>query len=874
LIYGTDTWNGMIYKPSELTQLTYRLNDIKSDLDGLAMDDENIKEGDYIYAIGEQFYILDERNLAVPYEVNLDTEVELVNANFRRQKEKLLNDGYQNTKTDLVDADMVAKIALEENKGSAVHKDIDCYMIHYGYYDTLNTYHTWTEFKGIYGVGGDITKLVNKPTIDFSGIKKMVVSRTVSELGYKAFENFADLETIVLPETLIAMENNPVANGKVTAIRINEDNLVYGDHYNNAIVKLENQKLIVGTKSLVDNEGKLPSTIKYIGDYAFERTTISDIDLTNYTVAEERVTVVEGEEQIEIVYVNYFGEGVFKDCVNLVSVKTNEMMTEIPKEMFSGCVSLEDFRTYDYLEVIGSDAFANCELLREIDLPITIREIGKGAFSGCEKTITLYYVDSRKTFNANVSMNYDDYQKLNIQYALKDITYEIKYDIDNELDNIEDEGKVIDLQVDLQKMNADKLNPALDTNIVLNELNALNEQRVYRYKFTGWSVRGTLTASGYADITANGSGVYNLKQSNYNEDITLTANYERIVFFITYKIDNATLASDNEQIKNHPKEYNNTQTTQMDVPELEKRGYTFDGWYLGGTKIGTKFTPTGRVGNVTLSAKFILITYNISYNTYGGTVPSSNKTTYTVETPTFNLNNPIKQDYDFIGWIGTSGLDAEGVIENPQMLVTIEQGSIGDREFTSKYTPTVYSLTYNLSGGVLATANPKEFTVETLDINLNSPTRKGYTFDGWKDDAKNIGTYFDCSEYHANTVLTALFTANVYTINYTFTGTTYEGVKNYNNVLKYTYDTEQKLNNPEMKTGYNFVSWSWKDNDGHSGTNIITKGAYETVTATAKIKIQTYTLIYDLKGGELPTGKTNPATYNVETPNFTLVNPE
>ncbi|MBQ7307559.1 MAG: leucine-rich repeat protein, partial [Clostridia bacterium] len=548
----------------------------------------------------------------------LEKELELVSATFTRQLNKLVADGYQKTKTDLVDINYVSKIALEENKDLAVHKDIDCYMIHYGYYDTTNTYHRWTEFKSLYGENGDITKLVYKQSNDFSNIKKLVVSRTVSELGYQAFKNYTNLETLVLPETLISVEANPITNGKVTQIRINENNLVFDDHYNNAIVKLENQKLIVGTKSLIDENGKLPNTIKYINDYSFEQTPISEIDLTNYTIAEEINVVVDQISQTEIVYTNYFGKGLFKDCKNLVSVKTNEMITSIPQEMFIGCISLEDFRTYDYLEVIGKQAFENCESLTEIDLPLPLREIGKGAFAGCEKIITLYYVDSRKTFNANVSMNHDDYLKLNIVYALKDLTYEIKYDIDNELDNIEDEGKVIDLEVDLQKMNASKFDPRLDTNIVLNELNALNEQRVYRYKFTGLSVRGTLTASGYTNITANGVGIYNLKQSNYNEDLTLTANYERIVFFITYKLDGNTLPSDNVQIKDHPKEYNNTQTSQITIPELQKRGYTFDGWYLGGTKIGTKFNPTGRVGNVTLSAKFDVVTYNISYNTYGG----------------------------------------------------------------------------------------------------------------------------------------------------------------------------------------------------------------------------------------------------------------
>ena len=42
-----------------------------------------------------------------------------------------------------------------------------------------------------------------------------------------------------------------------------------------------------------------------------------------------------------------------------------------------------------------------------------------------------------------------------------------------------------------------------------------------------------------------------------------------------------------------------------------------------------------------------------------------------------------------------------------------------------------YTITYDLDGGILATANPATYTVESSSITLNNPTKTGCTFMGW-----------------------------------------------------------------------------------------------------------------------------------------------
>ncbi|MBP5797268.1 MAG: BspA family leucine-rich repeat surface protein, partial [Bacteroidales bacterium] len=95
----------------------------------------------------------------------------------------------------------------------------------------------------------------------------------------------------------------------------------------------------------------------------------------------------------------------------------------------------------------------------------------------------------------------------------------------------------------------------------------------------------------------------------------------------------------------------------------------------GGT---TSFTMPAQdvVSDVTVQ----IITYNITYDLAGGNVATANPVTYTVETPTFTLNNPTREHFTFAGWIGTGFSD-------PTTTVTIEQGSTGDREYYANWTP-------------------------------------------------------------------------------------------------------------------------------------------------------------------------------------------
>ncbi|MBO4601042.1 MAG: InlB B-repeat-containing protein [Bacilli bacterium] len=76
-----------------------------------------------------------------------------------------------------------------------------------------------------------------------------------------------------------------------------------------------------------------------------------------------------------------------------------------------------------------------------------------------------------------------------------------------------------------------------------------------------------------------------------------------------------------------------------------------------------------------------------------------------------------------------------------------------------------YTITYDLNGGTLGTANPSSYTPNTPTITLNNPTKSGYVFTGWssvnlldiyeKTPGTLVGSYntstrdFDYTKYYA-----------------------------------------------------------------------------------------------------------------------------
>ena len=191
------------------------------------------------------------------------------------------------------------------------------------------------------------------------------------------------------------------------------------------------------------------------------------------------------------------------------------------------------------------------------------------------------------------------------------------------------------------------------------------------------------------------------------------------------------------------------------------KGYTFAFWYLGDDEQNATAydfnTPVTE--NITLTAKWNINKYTVTFNSYGGTpVPPAQEVEYGL-TATEPATAPTKTGYTFDGWyLGDEKYDFSDAVEQNITLyanwekniytVTYTDGVDGEEVFADQ----VY-------GDLLSGTATPAFK--------GNPTRDGYVFDGWKPAFSDTVT--------GNVTYVAQWTARTdlsYTVHYYLKGTT------------------------------------------------------------------------------------------------------
>ena len=104
-----------------------------------------------------------------------------------------------------------------------------------------------------------------------------------------------------------------------------------------------------------------------------ERKTSGDIQIPSYLVA--------GTSFVKIARI---GDGAFKGCVRLTSVKLPPTINAIGAHAFDGCRLQPDFPIPSGVERIGESAFQNVTGMSMLTVSGTVRDIGPKAFSKCQ----------------------------------------------------------------------------------------------------------------------------------------------------------------------------------------------------------------------------------------------------------------------------------------------------------------------------------------------------------------------------------------------------------------------------------------------------------------------------------------------------------
>ena len=379
------------------------------------------------------------------------------------------------------------------------------------------------------------------------------------------------------------------------------------------------------------------------------------------------------------------------------------------------------------------------------------------------------------------------------------------------------------------------------------------------------------------------------------ENTEITAEWEIITYSIDYDMNGGANAVEN------PTTYT-VESNTIDFATPTKTGYTFTGWNISAI-------PHGSTGNKTISANWTPTVYTITYILNGGENAESNPASYTIESDTITFAEPTRTGYDFVGWDITTiphgstenktvtaswsdpnvysityhlnggtnvasnpetytvengnialadpnrtGYTFGGWYENEEMttkITTIQTSRLENLELYAQWTPTVYTITYELNGGTNAESNPATYTVESDTITFAEPTRTGYTFAGWNIEIIPSGST-------GNKIITASWTPIVYTITYNLNG----GSNALSNPATYTIESNTITLATPTKTGYTFTGWS---------ISAIPHGSTGNKTISANWTPTVYTITYLMNGGT--NAESNPATYTIESNAITFAEP-
>ena len=322
-----------------------------------------------------------------------------------------------------------------------------------------------------------------------------------------------------------------------------------------------------------------------------------------------------------------------------------------------------------------------------------------------------------------------------------------------------------------------------------------------------------------------------------------------------------------------------------------KSGYTFMGYFTepngGGTQyydadMGSTHNWDIATNQSTLYAYWMPNTYTVYLNMQGG-ADGTSQVTATFDSAMPSATAPTKTGYTFAGYYteenggGTKYYNADmssahnwDIDTNPSTLYA--QWTIND-----------YTLTYDVNGGNALSPDHKDVTYNTAYGTLPTPTKTGYSFDGWYTQANGGDAVSSSTIMGAdNVTIHAHWIANTYTVNLDMQAGSAGTAQ-----VTATFDSAMPSATAPTRTGYTFGGYYTEANGGGTqfynadmssahnwdiDTNPSTLYAYWTAN--------TYQVTYDANGGvingnsTLTQGETYDATYSLPEYTPTLNNYE
>lgn len=342
-------------------------------------------------------------------------------------------------------------------------------------------------------------------------------------------------------------------------------------------------------------------------------------------------------------------------------------------------------------------------------------------------------------------------------------------------------------------------------------------------------------------------------------------------------------------------DYANVDETWGTWISVDPDSFCMDGYHgIGSYK---KKEVTDKAGEVLYSGALYRVVpedFDITYiytdvdgNAIAG-VATANPAQFDVETATFELSKEFTRNGTELKGYSLKNdtwvlYEAGNVGEKYQAISKIYQGTyFYDIVLIAEFVPTVYKIEYNFGDYntfniTNPATNPTSFTNGTADITLAPATKGEATFEGWytaPDFSGEAVTVIDCSETYNDVVLYAKFDLKEFTITYELDGGTEVVPDGKNpNPTTVTVDTVVSSLNDASKNGYDFVGWYDAKTEGNK-VESIALGTNKDITLYARYTTKEYKITYDLGDVDILNQDKLPTSYTIETPTFSLVDPE
>ncbi|MBQ2205303.1 MAG: InlB B-repeat-containing protein, partial [Lachnospiraceae bacterium] len=381
------------------------------------------------------------------------------------------------------------------------------------------------------------------------------------------------------------------------------------------------------------------------------------------------------------------------------------------------------------------------------------------------------------------------------------------------------------------------------------------------YTFAGWYNQAESSQRILTGISANtvGDFVFVAKWNEKSYSITLNSRGG------TFKNGYTSLLRRNyTERKNLPTEN-----------DIEYVGHRFDGWYEQTDSSATNriyYVAENTDAEKTFYAKWDKETYTVTLSANGGTINSGNVTSYTYGDTVTLPTDVTKAGYVFKGWWTSDGTSSGNW---GTQVMTIGNTATGNKTYFAKWADS-YVVTFNLTTGVA----PAESTITNKPENQNiesggravrpttAPTAPNYSFIEWyTDDTFTIPFNFGIAISRATTIYAKWENVTTYEVTFNLTsGLIKPNESDITNKPELQYVVNnRKATKPTAPsaTGFKFVNW-YEDSSFNVVWDFNTKSVTGNTTIYGKWEYLSYSVIYNLNGGEWANGftPTNTRTYN------------